>query len=48
MLNFGELFVVCFITGAILSYPFWLKTGEWLGEHLASRGRADSKPPAED
>ena len=31
MLTYGEIFVVAFITFAILSSTYWLKIGGWLG-----------------
>ena len=50
MLNFGELFVVCFITGAIVSFPLWLKAGAWIAQRLASdkSKNHEDDPPQDD
>ena len=45
-LSGGELFLVVFITLAVVSAPWWARLGSALGEMLV-RGKSDREPRSE-
>jgi hypothetical protein len=49
-LNFGELFIVVFLTVSVVSAPWWPRLGEWIVDMLRGgrEGRASLPPERRD